>query len=51
MHSFGFLSTEDENARGNYAIDDVINAVNWINDNALTIGADPRYKFVKTNIF
>lgn len=40
MHSFGFLSTEDENALGNYAIDDVINAVNWIIDNADAIGAD-----------
>ena len=41
MHSFGFLSTEDENARGNYAVDDVINAIQWVWDNADAIGADP----------
>ena len=42
MHSFGFLSTEDEHARGNYAVDDVMNAINWVWDNADAIGADRR---------
>ena len=41
MHSFGFLSTDDENAAGNYGVDDVINAVQWVIDNADRIGADP----------
>ena len=42
LHSFGFLSTEDENAKGNFAVDDIQNAIDWIFQNAEIINADTR---------
>ena len=48
LSSFGFLTTEDENAPGNYAIDDIQNAIYWIIDNADRIGADVRYHIKPT---
>lgn len=49
LSSFGFLATEDENAPGNYAVDDIQKAINWIFDNADAIGADTRYEISLIN--
>ncbi|XP_061177723.1 uncharacterized protein LOC133186505 [Saccostrea echinata] len=38
---FGFLSTEDENARGNYGLWDQIEALKWIQENIGYFGGNP----------
>lgn len=38
---FGFLSTEDESARGNYGIWDQVLAIKWVHDNIKYFGGDP----------
>ncbi|XP_066142507.1 venom carboxylesterase-6-like isoform X2 [Euwallacea fornicatus] len=38
---FGFLSTEDEEAPGNYGIKDIIQALKWVKSNIFQFGGDP----------
>ncbi|XP_066252975.1 juvenile hormone esterase-like isoform X1 [Euwallacea similis] len=38
---FGFLSTEDEEAPGNYGIKDIIQALKWVKSNIIKFGGDP----------
>ncbi|KAH3828213.1 liver carboxylesterase 1F-like [Dreissena polymorpha] len=37
---FGFLSTEDTNARGNYGIWDQVAAIKWVSENIANFGGD-----------
>lgn len=37
---FGFLSTEDENARGNFGLWDQVLAIKWVSDNIHAFGGD-----------
>lgn len=37
----GFLSTQDENAPGNYAMKDIVLALKWVKNNIAKFGGDP----------
>ena len=39
---WGFLSTEDVNARGNYGLWDQHLAIKWVHDNIESFGGDPK---------
>lgn len=40
--AFGFLSTNDANAVGNYGMKDVVLALKWVRDNIERFGGDPK---------
>jgi bile salt-stimulated lipase len=41
LSSFGFLSTGDKHAQGNYAIKDMVMALKWVQANIKNFGGDP----------
>lgn len=41
LSALGFLSTEDENAQGNYGLKDMVAALKWVQLNIHNFGGDP----------
>lgn len=41
LSSLGFLSTEDENAQGNYGLKDMVMALKWVQRNIVNFNGDP----------
>lgn len=42
LSSFGFLSTGDLNAQGNYGLKDIVLALRWVNENIGAFGCNPQ---------
>lgn len=41
LSSFGFLSTADQHAQGNYGLKDMVQALRWVNENIAAFGCNP----------
>lgn len=41
LSSFGFLSTADQHAQGNYGLKDMVAALKWVNENIAAFGCNP----------
>lgn len=42
LSSLGFLSTDDKEAQGNYALKDMVMALRWVQNNIAAFGGDPK---------